>query len=65
MSAKKLLGLVGASVMHGNGAAAERRGRDQLKPSRDGQSTLVEGLSATSDPGENKELVLVDQIQSI
>jgi hypothetical protein len=34
--------IAGAPVMHGDGAAAERRDRDQLEPSRAEQSALVE-----------------------
>src|SRR4051812_30841521 len=52
-------GLAGAPVMHGDGAAAERRSRDQLEPSRAGQPALVEGWAVAGDPGVDEEIVLV------
>jgi hypothetical protein len=54
-----------APVVHGDRAAAERRRRDQLEPSRAGQPALVQGRAVAGDPGVDEELVLVDQIQPV
>ncbi len=51
--------------MHGHHATAERLRRDQLEPSRAGQSALVQGRAVAGDPGVNEELVLVYQIQPV
>src|SRR3954447_16139054 len=53
------------SVVHSDRAVAERRRRDQFKPSRAGQPALVQGRAVTGDPGVDEELVLVDQIQPV
>src|SRR5512145_2562507 len=52
-------------VVHSDCAVAERRRRDQFKPSRAAQPALVKGRAVTGDPGVDEELVLVDQIQPI
>src|SRR3982751_3927352 len=54
-----------APVVHGDRAAAERLRRDQLEPSRAGQSALVQGRAVAGDPGMDEELVLVDQVQPV
>src|SRR3954463_9400059 len=51
--------------MYGDGAAAERRGRNRLEPSRAGQPALVEGWAVAGYPGGDEEIVLVDQIQPV
>ncbi len=51
--------------MHGNSAAAQRLRRDQLEPSRAGQSALVQGRAVAGDPGVDEEQVFVDQIQPL
>src|SRR4051812_4698911 len=54
-----------APVVHGDRAAAERLRRDQLEPSRAGQSALIQGRAVAGDPGVDEELVLIDQIQPV
>ncbi len=56
---------VRTSVVHGDRAAAKRRRRDQLQPSRTEQPALVQGRAVASDPRVDENLVLVDQIQLI
>src|SRR3954471_9291178 len=51
--------------MYGDGAAAERRGRDQLERSRAGQPAREEGWAVARDPGVDEEIVLVDEIQPV
>ena len=54
-----------ATIVHGDRAAAERLGRDQLEPPRAGQPALVQGRAVAGDPGVDEKLVLVDQIQPV
>src|SRR3546814_7012181 len=54
-----------APVVHGDRAAAERRRRDQLEPSRAREPALVQGRAVAGDPGVYEEPVLVDQVQPI
>src|SRR5207253_6582968 len=54
-----------APIVHDDRAAAERRRRDQLEPSRAGQPALVQGRAVAGDPGVDEERVLVDQIQPV
>src|SRR6185503_8404048 len=54
-----------APVVHGDCTVAERLRRDQLEPSRAGQSALVQGRAVAGDPGVDEEFVLVDQIQPV
>src|SRR3546814_9078002 len=54
-----------APVVHGDRAAAERRRRDQLEPSRAREPALVQGRAVAGDPGVDEEPVLVDQVQPI
>lgn len=55
----------GAPVMHGDGAVAQRRCRDQLEPSRAGHPALIEGRAVAGDLGVHQKLILVDQIQPV
>ena len=55
----------GATVVHGDRAAAEWRGRNKFEPSRTGQPALVQRWTVAGDPGVDEEPVLVDQIQPV
>src|SRR3546814_16013747 len=54
-----------APVVHGDRAAAERRRRDQLEPSRAREPALVQGRAVAGDPGVDEEPVLLDPVQPI
>lgn len=54
-----------ARVVHGDCAVAERRRRDQFKPSCAWQPALIKSGAVTGDPGMDEKLVLVYQIQPV
>lgn len=51
--------------MYGDGAVAQRLGRDQREPPRARQSTLVKRRAVPCHHRLNEKLVVVDQVQAI
>src|SRR6476646_5260373 len=56
---------VSPSIVQCDRAVAERLRRDQVEASRARQSALVQGGTVAGNPGVDKELVLVAQIQLV